>query len=315
MTNACILMCSSVPRSKGRDIDAVASECDTVLLAKGGQPAMDEVQLPASPHSSNSSRAEVNLQHQQGGKGEPILVLLHGLGATGEVWSAVRETVRERWPGRWLIPDLRGHGGSPHVRPYTFGQHAADVAALLERWGPTVVVGHSMGGVVALALASGWFGVPVVGVVGLGLKVVWTDEELARVGELSSRPVRWFDDYAAAAARYLRVAGLDGLAEPDSPLARSGVTETGGRFRLAADPLAAEIGPPDMRGMLTAARAPVILACGSEDQLVSVQQLRELVDAPVELPGLAHNAHVQDPECVWQLISKFRTPTHGGGDD
>jgi pimeloyl-ACP methyl ester carboxylesterase len=200
----------------------------------------------------------MNLEHQHGGQGEPILVLLHGLGATGDVWSGVRETARERWPGRWLIPDLRGHGGSAHARPYTLGQHAADVAALLGRWGPTVLVGHSMGGVVALALASGWFGVPVVGVVGLGIKVVWTDEELARVREFSNRPVRWFDDYPGAAARYLRVAGLDGLAEPDSPLARGGVREQGGRFRLAADPRAAEIGPPDMRRLLTAARAPAI---------------------------------------------------------
>jgi pimeloyl-ACP methyl ester carboxylesterase len=54
-------------------------------------------------------------------------------------------------------------GGIQGVEPsaYSFGQHAADVAALLRPGEPVVVVGHSMGGVVGLALASGWFGVDV----------------------------------------------------------------------------------------------------------------------------------------------------------
>jgi len=45
--------------------------------------------------------------------GEPVLLLLHGLGATGDVWHAWRPLLTRRWPGRWLAPDLPGHGGSP----------------------------------------------------------------------------------------------------------------------------------------------------------------------------------------------------------
>ena len=42
------------------------------------------------------------------------------------------------------------------------------------------MLGHSLGGVVALALGSGRFAVPVQAVIGLGIKVVWADEDLVR---------------------------------------------------------------------------------------------------------------------------------------
>lgn len=95
---------------------------------------------------------------QEGGRGEPTLLLLHGLGASGEVWAGVRDLLDQRWPGRWVIPDLRGHGRSGHAPPYSFGQYAADVAMRFTAGERVLVLGHSMGGVVGLAPASGWFG-------------------------------------------------------------------------------------------------------------------------------------------------------------
>ncbi len=54
--------------------------------------------------------------------------------------------------------DLRGHGesGRATLDTYDAGSYAADVAALIESLGhqPAVVVGHSLGGVVAMALAT-----------------------------------------------------------------------------------------------------------------------------------------------------------------
>jgi pimeloyl-ACP methyl ester carboxylesterase len=43
-----------------------------------------------------------------GGAGEPLLLLLHGLGATADVWEGWRPLLAERWPGRWVAPDLAG---------------------------------------------------------------------------------------------------------------------------------------------------------------------------------------------------------------
>jgi len=68
-----------------------------------------------------------DLRVHEGGSGEPILVLLHGLGATGDVWEGWRPLLTGRWPGRWLAPDLPGHGGSPPLAVYTFDAGAGHV--------------------------------------------------------------------------------------------------------------------------------------------------------------------------------------------
>jgi pimeloyl-ACP methyl ester carboxylesterase len=234
----------------------------------------------------------------------PALLLLHGLGATGEVWAGLRGLLDGRWPGRWVVPDLRGHGRSSHAAAYSFGQHAADLAGLFRPGERVVVVGHSMGGVVGLALASGWFGVEVAGVLGIGIKVSWTQAELARAADLAERPVRWFDGRDEAAARFLRVAGLEGLTPLDSELVASGLVSEGGRWRLAADPATMAVGAPDMAGLLAAARAPARLACGQSDGLVTVDELRHHDPGAIQLTGLGHNAHVEDPEWVLRLAEQ-----------
>lgn len=242
------------------------------------------------------------LRVQGGGDGEPALLLLHGLGATGDVWSEWASLLDSQWPGRWLAPDLPGHGGSDPLPRYSFGAVAAGVANLVRPDERLVVLGHSMGGVVGLALASGWFGVQVDTVAGLGIKVSWTADELARVSGLAQRPVAWFDSYDDAAARYLRVSGLTGLLAPGSPATRAGVVEDGGHWRLAQDPPTFAVGAPDMAGLLVAARATVILARGEHDQMVTDEQLAELGAPATSLPGLGHNAHVEDPAAVLRLL-------------
>src|SRR5690349_3228762 len=123
---------------------------------------------------------DAGLRVHEGGSGEPVLLLLHGLGATGDVWEGWRPLLAQRWPGRWLAPDLPGHGGSQPLPGYAFESLAAAVARIVSTSARTVVLGHSLGGVVGLALASDAFTVPVQAVIGLGIKVAWTAEELDR---------------------------------------------------------------------------------------------------------------------------------------
>lgn len=237
------------------------------------------------------------LHVRTGGADGPVLLALHGLGATGAVW----EGLVARWPGRWIVPDLPGHGRSAPLSRYSFGALAAAVAPVVPVRTPVAVLGHSLGGVVALTLASGWFGVRVSGACGLGIKVRWTDEELARAAEQATRPASVFGSRAEAAARWLKVSGLHGLVPEDSPVVASGLVEG---WRLALDQAAFGVGAPDLDGLLAAARAPVVLAAGEHDRMCPASHLP--ADAVI-LSGLGHNAHVEDPAALDPLLARLRT--------
>jgi pimeloyl-ACP methyl ester carboxylesterase len=149
---------------------------------------------------------------EQGGEGPDLLLLLHGMGATGAVWSPLRATAEDhrngRWPGRWLAPDLPGHGRSARQDSYAIGQHAASVArAVLPHIDPAgrlVVLGHSLGGVIGLALATGWFGLAPHRVFAAGIKVAWSDDELRRMETLAAQPARRFATEEEALQRSAR---------------------------------------------------------------------------------------------------------------
>lgn len=85
---------------------------------------------------------------------DAAVVLIHGWGGTGASWRPIREHLH----GRPVVaPDLLGHGSRtgeawPSV---TVRDLAEDVAADLGGR-PVVLVGHSMGGQVALDLALRW---------------------------------------------------------------------------------------------------------------------------------------------------------------
>jgi len=249
---------------------------------------------------------EAGLRVHEGGAGEPLLMLLHGLGATGDVWAGWRPWLARRWPGRWLAPDLPGHGGSPPLAAYDFDGFAAAVAGMVQPGARVVVLGHSLGGAVGLALASGRFSVPVQAVVGLGIKVVWSDEDLDRARAVARRPPAWFASRDEAAARYLRVSGLAGLIPAGDPAVNAGLREQNGQWRLAMDPGAFAVGAPDMGQLLARSRAPVTLARGEHDPMNTDEQLARLGAPAVTLPGLGHNAHVENPELSIALLDAYR---------
>jgi pimeloyl-ACP methyl ester carboxylesterase len=93
------------------------------------------------------------LRYLVGGDGEP-LVLVHGLGGAAANWLALAPLLLPRW--RLLVPELPGHGGSAAVQAApSLNVYADRLGALMEheRLASAPVVGHSLGGAIALRLA------------------------------------------------------------------------------------------------------------------------------------------------------------------
>lgn len=236
-------------------------------------------------------------RHQPGG--DPVLLLLHGLGATGEVWH---DLLMRDWPGEVVVPDLPGHGRSPGLDTYTFESMAAAVASVVPSGRPVVVLGHSLGGVLALTLADGTYGCDVVAACGLGIKLRWSAAELAKAAEVAAKPSRVFATREEAVDRWLKVSGLVGLVSPDSPRVATGVVETSEGWQVALDPGAFGVGAPDVPALLTRAKGATILAAGEQDPMCPPAHLLDVAPDGIVLPGTGHNVHVESPRTLWPIL-------------
>jgi pimeloyl-ACP methyl ester carboxylesterase len=239
-----------------------------------------------------------DLHYREGGTSGPRLLLLHGLGATCEVWDAITPLIDRRW----LAPDLRGHGRSPHAAPYSHGADAAAIASLLGQDEEVTVIAHSMGGYIGMALASGLFGVRVAKVIAVGAKMSWSDEEIASMHALARKPARSFDTREEAVAWYLKVSGLHGIIDIDSPVALSGVTQREGKWTLAADPMTYGAVGPQPEPLVAAMLCPLRLGRGANDEMVDAASLTPFEAAPFVIAGAGHNAHVEQPAEFWRLV-------------
>jgi pimeloyl-ACP methyl ester carboxylesterase len=245
----------------------------------------------------------VALHVERIGGGGPTLLLLHGLGVNGAVWQPLTRELAD-WPGTIVVPDFRGHGRSPHAQPYSIGQHAADVAALIEPDMPLVIVGHSMGGLIGLMLAGGWFNLNIVHTLAFGVKVTWSDEEIAKAKQFAATPIRWFAAREEAVERFLRVSGMVGLADAASPVVQAGIVAEDGRYRLAADPATTMVAGAPIATTIAAARGPWRLACGLSDPMVTIAELRAFDPSAEEIAGCGHNPHVEAPVQFARLIPR-----------
>ncbi|HSP71880.1 MAG TPA: alpha/beta fold hydrolase [Gaiellaceae bacterium] len=94
------------------------------------------------------------LRYLVGGDGPPLL-LVHGFAGAASNFAVLAPLLARRY--RVLVPDLPGHGGSsPLPAAPNLAVYADRVAAVAAREGveSAAVLGHSMGGVVALRLAA-----------------------------------------------------------------------------------------------------------------------------------------------------------------
>lgn len=94
-----------------------------------------------------------DVTYRMAGNG-PVVVLIHGLAGSSTTWKTVMPLLAKRFTV--VAPDLMGHGGSAKPRgDYSLGAYASGVRDLMVALGidRATIVGHSLGGGVAMQLA------------------------------------------------------------------------------------------------------------------------------------------------------------------
>ncbi|MCZ6462967.1 MAG: alpha/beta hydrolase [Proteobacteria bacterium] len=260
-----------------------------------------------SPSSSN--RAGVRLHALRWGDASaPVVVLLHGGGANAHWWDHLAPGLAHRF--QLVAPDFRGHGDSDYPEETSVGGFQSDLEAVLEHLGTAEVflVGHSMGGHVALDHASRHEGIR-------GLVAI----DPARGGSHRSRrstrlALTFRRSYASreeAEARYRFYPPAERAAEAlrASVAARSVGPDAGERWGYKFDPRWFAV-PPRPAPDLSAIRCPTRLIRGAESPLLSEAGAREMAaEIPgaelVEIAEAGHHVQMDQPEAVLASLQSF----------
>jgi pimeloyl-ACP methyl ester carboxylesterase len=99
----------------------------------------------------------MRLAVHRSGSGQRTAVLIHGMMSDHRAWHRVAAELQDDGY-RVVAVDLAGHGASPRSRRYSPRTWAADVAETLEAeldGPPDLLMGHSLGGLVASLVAEG----------------------------------------------------------------------------------------------------------------------------------------------------------------
>src|SRR5512133_3839444 len=98
----------------------------------------------------------VDLYYEEHGQGTPV-IFLHGFPFDHTIWKPIVPLLKNE--ARLILPDLRGFGKSPVPDGvYTMRLQAEDIKQLMDKLAieQAVLVGHSMGGYVALSFAQAY---------------------------------------------------------------------------------------------------------------------------------------------------------------
>jgi pimeloyl-ACP methyl ester carboxylesterase len=246
------------------------------------------------------------------------VVLLHGYTDSARDWAAIAPFLSGRF--RLIIPDLRGQGASS--KPdccYTRFDFANDIELLLERLQvpSAVVVGHSLGSIVAQTFAEEW--------PGRTRRLILISSTGTYFGPGSGQ------DCASVAtvlpASLAGAARLKDPIDPDSAFMRSWWQESmrinppffSSRERRDAAAIPARVWRAiaeqtllgvDLRFMLPRIQAPTLLIWGGQDSLegpAGRAALRSGIKGAqvVNFPSLGHDLIWQDPRAVARAMTRF----------
>ena len=249
----------------------------------------------------------------EAGNGSTV-ALLHGLGGAASNWTLVAPPLAERY--RVLVPDLPGHGGSTTLPApvETLDPYADRVASLLDE--PAVLVGHSLGAVVALRLAARRpelvRGVVLAGAAGITTRTRRSQRALALLALV--KPAKRLSRFArvVSASPQLRTVVFSVVAVADpralSPRAAEGFL-TGSGLHTGVPDASDALVRTDPRADLERLRCPALVLHGARDLQVPLRdgfEYARRLDAPIRvIADCGHLLIGERPRAVVDAIVDF----------
>ena len=258
----------------------------------------------------------VHLNVETRGAGPP-LPMLHGFTGSAATWAPAMTHFALRH--RVVAPDLLGHGRSdapPHPSRYRIGRSVADITAVLDQLGLSTVsvVGYSMGGRLALRLAST---VPrrvaalVVVSASPGLRGAEARRARAAQDGLLADAIER-DGVAAFVERWERLPMFATQAAlPEAARERVRAERLGHSARGLANSLRGMgqgVQPP-MYARLRLMRVPALILAGELDApycAMGREMERLMPQARLAIvPGAGHAVHLEQPEEFRRMVTEF----------
>jgi len=229
----------------------------------------------------------VDISYRLTGKG-PDVVLLHGFGEDGSVWKFQEATLTPYF--RLIIPDLPGSGRSSFlpvdgISPRDIISVYADIIKKIiekEAVQHCVLLGHSMGGYIALAFAAKHEDL----LAGLGLVHSTAYADSPEKKEARLKGIAFMQKHGAQAFLEQSIPNLFGDAfKTDQPEAVQELISKAGNFTVAAlvQYYEAMMGRPDSIAVLKNIKKQVLFIIGEEDKSVYLQDSL----SQCYLPGLS----------------------------
>lgn len=248
----------------------------------------------------------------------PVLLLLHGTGASCHSWRAVMPQLADRYT--LIAPDLPGHAFTGSVRDaqMTLPGMADAVDGLIQTMdiAPAAIIGHSAGAAIALTLVQGRY--PDTPVIGLNPALVpfpWPATQVfpavARLLALNPLVPKFFSGMTRLAGDTEGFIQRSTGSRLDREGARCYATLLGNsRHARGALAMMANWDLDTLDRALPGIANPVLLIHARGDDAIPLSGVqdaaRKLPDATLEvLDGLGHLAHEEQPERVAQLIRAF----------
>jgi N-formylmaleamate deformylase len=245
-----------------------------------------------------------SIHYLRTGGSKPPLVLLHGLTGSGACWIPLARGLEGEYDV--LMPDARGHGnsGTP-LSGYRYEDYADDVVGLIQGLGLTapVLLGHSMGGLIAAVIAS-QFATAIRGVV-LADPTFLSPERQREVHE---------SDVVEQHRRLLTLDKEDALAQARVRHAHRRaefvelVTEARLRTRIGAFDVLTPPNP-EYHQLVSTICVPILLVI-ADNGVVSLETAQELADLNPRLrvekiQDAGHGVHYDQPERFEAVVRSF----------